>query len=44
MPRGTGGGSIFKRGSFWWCRIYVDGRPVDESSKSSDFETERSIG
>ncbi len=38
MPRGTGAGSIFKRGRLWWCRIYVDGNPVDESSKSDDYE------
>jgi integrase len=38
MPRGTGGGSIFKRGRIWWCRVYVDGQPVDESSKSTDYE------
>ena len=38
MPRGTGGGSIFKRGQLWWCRVYVDGVPVDESSKSDNYE------
>jgi integrase len=38
MPRGTGSGSIFKRGNLWWCRVYVDGNPVDESCKSSDYE------
>src|SRR5450759_1977755 len=39
MPRGTGGGSIFRRGRLWWCRVYVDGQPVDESSKSDSYET-----
>src|SRR5579872_6071990 len=38
MARGTGTGSIFKRGRLWWCRVYVDGKPVDESSKSTDYE------
>lgn len=38
MPRGTGSGSIFKRGRLWWCRVYVDGLPVDESSKSNNYE------
>jgi hypothetical protein len=38
MPRGTGAGSIFKRGRIWWCCVHVDGRPVDESSKSTDYE------
>ena len=39
MPRGTGSGSIFRRGRIWWCRVHVDGRPVDESSKSDNYET-----
>lgn len=39
MPRGTGGGSIFRRGRLWWCRVYVDGQPIDESSKSDNYET-----
>src|ERR1035438_10519968 len=38
MPRGTGSGSIFKRGRIWWCRVHVDGRPVDENSKSDNYE------
>jgi hypothetical protein len=37
MPK-TGTGSIFKRGKIWWCRIHVDGKPVDRSSKSEKYE------
>ena len=43
MPRGTGSGSIHRRGQIWWCRLYVDGKPVDKSSKSSDYEVAKRL-
>lgn len=35
MPRGTGSGTIYKRGKIWWVKIRVNGRPVYQSSKST---------
>ena len=43
MPRGTGTGSIFRRGRIWWCRVHVDGRPVDQSSRSDNYETAKRL-
>lgn len=37
MPKTNGAGSIYKRGNIWWVQVYVDGRPVIESSKSRDL-------
>src|SRR5260370_39369384 len=36
MPRKSdGSGTLYLRGSIWWEKIRVDGRPVYESSKST---------
>jgi len=43
MPRGTGSGSIFKRGRIWWRRIHIDGRPVDKSSHSEEYEAAKRL-
>lgn len=43
MPRGTGSGSIFKRGRIWWCRIHVDGRPIDRSSGSESYDAAKRL-
>lgn len=32
--KANGAGTIYQRGSIWWVKIYVDGRPVYESSES----------
>jgi integrase len=33
----NGSGSIYKRGNIWWVQVYVSGRPVIKSSKSTDL-------
>jgi integrase len=39
MPQSKdGSGSIYKRGSTWWVKIYIDGKPHRESSKSEKYE------
>jgi integrase len=35
MPKTNGAGSIYQRGSIWWVQVYVDGKPILQSSKSS---------
>jgi integrase len=36
MPRKTdGSGTIYQRGDIWWVKIYVNGQPKYESSKST---------
>src|ERR1700704_3035936 len=34
MPKTNGAGSIYQRGSIWWVQVYIDGRPIIQSSKS----------
>ena len=34
MARTNGTGSIYRRGNIWWVQVYVDGKPVIQSSKS----------
>lgn len=34
MARTNGTGSIYRRGNIWWVQMYVDGKPVIQSSKS----------
>jgi integrase len=39
MPHSKdGSGSIYKRGSIWWVKVYVDGKPRRESSKSVRYD------
>jgi integrase len=39
MPRSKdGSGSIYQRGEVWWVKVYVNGRPLRESSKSTKYE------
>jgi integrase len=39
MPQSRdGSGSIYQRGAVWWVKIYVDGKPHRESSKSEKYE------
>jgi len=38
MGKGSGAGTIYRRGGIWWVKIHVDGRPVYESSKSTKYE------
>lgn len=33
-----GSGSIYKRGNVWWVKVYVDGKPLRKSSKSSKLD------
>lgn len=33
-----GSGSIYRRGNVWWVKVYVDGKPHRESSKSEKLE------
>src|ERR1035441_6909758 len=35
MPKTNGTGSIYQRGNIWWVQVYVDGKPIIESSKSN---------
>ena len=35
MPKTNGAGSIYQRGSIWWVQVYVDGKPIIQSSKST---------
>jgi integrase len=35
MPRTNGAGSIYQRGNIWWVQVYIDGKAVVQSSKSS---------
>lgn len=35
MPKTNGSGSIYQRGNIWWVQVYVDGKPIIESSKSN---------
>jgi integrase len=32
-----GSGSIYQRGNVWWVKVYVDGKPLRESSKSTKY-------
>jgi integrase len=34
MPKTNGAGSIYQRGSIWWVQVYIDGKPLIQSSKS----------
>jgi integrase len=39
MPQSKdGSGSIYRRGNVWWVKLYVDGKPLRESSKSTKYE------
>ena len=35
MSKAKGTGSIFLRGNIWWVQVYIDGKPVIQSSKST---------
>jgi len=35
MPKTNGAGSIYLRGNIWWVQVYIDGKPILQSSKSS---------
>jgi integrase len=35
MSRTNGAGSIYQRGEIWWVQVYVDGKPIIQSSKST---------
>src|SRR5215831_3163645 len=35
MPKTNGAGSIYQRGNIWWVQVYVDGKPIIQSSKST---------
>ncbi len=35
MANGNGVGTIYKRGNIWWVQVYVDGKPIVQSSKST---------
>jgi hypothetical protein len=35
MPKTNGAGSIYQRGNIWWVQVYIDGKPILQSSKSS---------
>lgn len=38
MAHGHGQGILFKKGRLWHCRVYVDGKPVERSAKTTDYE------
>ena len=35
MLKTNGAGSIYQRGNIWWVQVYIDGKPILQSSKSS---------
>ena len=35
MPKTNGAGSIYQRGKIWWVQVYIDGKPIIQSSKST---------
>ena len=35
MAKANGTGSIYQRGNIWWVQVYIDGKPVIQSSKST---------
>jgi len=35
MAKAKGTGSVYQRGNIWWVQVYIDGKPVIQSSKSS---------
>jgi len=38
MPQSRdGSGSVYGRGNVWWVKVYVDGKPHRESSKSTKY-------
>lgn len=39
MAKTNGAGSIYQRGKIWWVQVYIDGKPIIQSSKS-DKKTE----
>jgi integrase len=34
MPKTNGAGTIYQRGNIWWVQVYIDGKPIIQSSKS----------
>jgi integrase len=38
MANKDGSGSIYQRGNVWWVKVYVNGQPHRESSKSEKYE------
>src|SRR5262245_3754543 len=43
MPKyRRGSGSVYKRGSVWWVKYYVEGKPVYECAKTDSDEKARS--
>ncbi|MBV9761911.1 MAG: site-specific integrase [Acidobacteriaceae bacterium] len=34
MAKTNGAGSIYQRGNIWWVQVYIDGKPIIQSSKS----------
>ena len=41
--RRKGGGSYYRRGSVWWVKWYRNGRPVRESTGSSEERDARNL-
>jgi integrase len=35
MAKTNGAGTIYQRGNIWWCQVYIDGKPINQSSKST---------
>lgn len=36
-------GPIYQRGNVWWVKVYVNGKPLRESSKSTKYEDGRRL-
>jgi integrase len=34
MPKTNGSGTVYQRGRIWWVQVYIDGKPIIQSSKS----------
>ena len=43
MTRVLGMGSLYQRGSIWWLKFYRNGRPIRESSHSTDIEAAKRL-
>jgi integrase len=36
MAKSNGAGTIYQRGKIWWAQVWVDGKQISQSSKSTD--------
>jgi integrase len=43
MAKGNGAGSIYQRGRIWWVQVWVNGKQISQSSKSTDKADARKL-